>query len=112
MKLAVNVEQDDIDNGIPCNGYNCPIAKAASRVVPEEWFVVAVPSDLFFVHKGRKVLGFTVYTPVIASQWMRRFDTTVLTGDQPGPFSFEIELDNDQATRLGIINQERKHRGH
>ena len=35
MTLTLNVTEDDITMGVPCDSNNCPVARAAARVLPK-----------------------------------------------------------------------------
>ena len=84
---TINVTQQDIDKGAPCDSESCPIALAVLRATESDGgaFGPEVAVGPLRVEIG--ALG-EFRLPPVATKFRRRFDA----GERVEPFSFEIEL--------------------
>jgi hypothetical protein len=84
MKIAVN--RNDIAQGMPGNGWRCPVALAIARdlgchtMVGEGWAVTVAPD--FTVASDFRSLDL----PPEVQTWIRKFDR----GETVEPFEFEL----------------------
>jgi hypothetical protein len=81
MIYKIDVTQEDIDNGRRQSCHTCPIALAASRVIPKFYSVS--------YHSIYRV-GENIDLPFVAQQFILSFDS----GGSPKPLSFEVRIDD------------------
>ena len=97
--ITIEVTAEDIHEGRKCNGENCPIARAASRVVPvpEGTMMFVHPTVIRVVERRhfpgtrRGVVG--IYPlPHAARRFIVHFDSPVGHPDRAKckPFAFEV----------------------
>ena len=79
--LKITVTRKDIDNGISCNGFFCPIALAFKRAAGEKVFIDDTTYDML---GKKKTYGLKLPKP--AQRFIRAFDA----GRKVEPFEFEV----------------------
>ena len=97
--VTIDVTNEDIDESKEmCMatqkwGYDCAIARAASRVIGTKCQV-----SFFFIYYAQKGLNLkSTHMPIEGSLYVQAFDNWALgnTDTRPDPISFEVTLDND-----------------
>lgn len=115
--MRIEVTQSDIESGIPCSAYHCPVSRAVKRalvrradarvlqpvadgqgrVMPRGWTVYVSSDWIDITCDGHKVVGLD--TPDRAAQFVGNFDMVHLGVKQPfpevgiKPFAFELPLE-------------------
>lgn len=89
--MKITVTQEDIDNSMPKNGWLCPLALAARRVVSTGYIPFVVDSR-FVIYKAGEIPGYFTHVfitglPEEAIKVIRLYDTYL---EKPEPFEFEI----------------------
>ena len=85
--LFITVSMDDLTNGIQCNAFSCPIARAVNRLLPIGYFAEATYDLRIFLNEGFSLVALgRMPSPVL--QFIRAFDQ----GQWVSPMAFAIEL--------------------
>lgn len=91
MLKTINVTEDDIKHGRPCDAENCAVARAIERCVQEDVEVIVGPTFIRFnqgfVRKGEDLL---VETPKVAEDFIIKFDNLFSSPLKPITFTLEI----------------------
>jgi hypothetical protein len=89
IKVTINVSPEDIEEGFVGDCWGCPISLATNRELPQ--FKAAVFDDALLLIPLDGGMNLTLNLPPEAEDFIMAFDD----GDEPGPFSFELEFDNE-----------------
>lgn len=82
--MTIEVTQEDIDRGVPCDECNCPIAIALRRTTGETWDVTEHEAI------SRKDLA-CIDLPRKAKDFIHAFDSSDFTCAHPFTFEGEIQ---------------------
>lgn len=96
--LKIEVTEEDIKNGIPCDGDHCPIALAVKRLTGKHCYVGGAYIEISEREEGfdedgepywshREVETFEI--PRVAQDFVHDFDHPIQKEGQIVPFSFE-----------------------
>lgn len=91
MNLEIHVTKDDIANGKGFSSYDCPIATASKRALPQGCEINVYEERLIFWQPKN---GMSVAElPPIAKRFIKRFDkSNSISRKLIKPFNFSIEL--------------------
>jgi hypothetical protein len=89
MKVTINVIDEDIREGLARDCWDCPISRATNRELPQ--FKAAVFDDALILIPLDGGMNLTFDLPLEAQKFIAEFDD----GDEPEPFSFELEFDDE-----------------
>lgn len=97
MKLTINITAQDIETALPCNCFQCPIARAMMRQIPGCESVEARPAVLYFRDGlcGRR--GLRATPPQEVKDFMHAFDNE----QHVQPFSFTATFKTGKVDRDG-----------
>jgi hypothetical protein len=85
--VKIEVTEEDIEKGKQSDGTSCPVALAMMRATGSTYVYVDYIES--------RIAGELIYTPKKAEEFMRDFDSD--SEIRPGPFAFEIELEDREA---------------
>jgi hypothetical protein len=91
MKIKLEVTQNDIDKGIPGNGYCCPIAISLSRHLNQNDLGVdpfVTDQSISYMNADTDCLSFTDYLPKLVQRFVKDFDSK----REVEPFTTELEF--------------------
>ena len=83
--IQVNITQTDIDNGIPCNSFACPVRRAIARHVKDP---IGCTVQLLDFYIGAIGMSDSFRLPQRIIHWIRMYDK----GRKVEPTSFTFEL--------------------
>lgn len=83
--MKIQVTQGDIDNGVPNDRCNCPVARAIQRVIPPGLSVYVYGDRVEFFAVGCEA---RIGLPYVAKNFIEAFDNGY--GGFPEPIEFEI----------------------
>ena len=86
MIFTIKVTQDDIDDGIACDSYNCPIAEAINRLLLPNIYANVFYSVGFFHNEENLLIDSSL--PQEAKKFARAFDDY----EDCKPFEFELDI--------------------
>ena len=91
MLKTINVTEDDIKHGRPCDAENCAVARAIERCVHDNVEVIVGPSFIRF-NEGliRRSADLLVETPKVAGDFIADFDDCFSLPLKPITFTLEI----------------------
>jgi hypothetical protein len=79
--IRIQITQEDLDRGVPGDGYNCPIARAVRRSHPEWRGIHAGFYGLDFVDEQGRLIEYASTDTM--QHFVRQFDRTAGRGMKP-----------------------------
>jgi hypothetical protein len=91
--MRVEITKEDIDNGIPCNNFSCPIALALKRYYPDK--VISVGKLWITIEGVYHKMRYYKNSPIVR-KFINDFDDDIPV--EPfsfEPFSFDLPIEEE-----------------